>query len=41
MRANLLGFVVFERTGVCLLLGDADFFQHIENRLAFDFQLSG
>jgi hypothetical protein len=41
MGANFLGFVVFERTGMRLLLGDTDFGQHIENRFAFDFQLPG
>ena len=33
-------FMVFERTGMALLLGDSDFRKYIENRLAFDFQLS-
>jgi hypothetical protein len=41
MDANFIGFMVFERTGMRFLLGDADFFQDIENRLALDFQLSG
>lgn len=41
MDANLLGFIFFERTGVCLLLGDTDFFQHIEDRFTFNFQLPG
>lgn len=40
MRAYFLRFVVFERTGMCLLLGDADFGQRIENRFALYFQLS-
>ena len=38
--AHLRRFVLFQRTGMCFLLGDADFFQHIENRFALDFQLS-
>jgi len=37
---DLLGLVVFERAGMSLLLGDADFGQHIENGFAFDFELS-
>ena len=37
--AHLLRFVVFERTGVRLLLGDTNFRKNVENRLAFDFQL--
>jgi hypothetical protein len=41
MDANLLGFMIFKRAGVRFLLGNADFFQHIENRLTFDFQLPG
>jgi hypothetical protein len=32
---------VFQRTGVRFLLGDTDDRQHIENRLALDFELSG
>jgi hypothetical protein len=39
--SNLLGFVVFQRTGVRLLLGDANFRQHVENGFALYFQLSG
>jgi hypothetical protein len=38
---HLLGLVLFNRTGMGLLLGDADFNQGIENDLALDFQLSG
>ncbi len=38
---HLLCFMFFHGTGVRLLLGDADFHQHIENRFAFDFQLPG
>jgi len=41
MGTNLYCFVLFERTGMGLLLGDTDFLQHIENRFAFDFQFSG
>jgi hypothetical protein len=40
MGADFLGFVFLERTGMRLLLGNANFFQNIENRLALDFQLS-
>jgi hypothetical protein len=38
---HLFGFVLFDGTGMGLLLGDADFNQGIENDLALDFQLSG
>jgi len=38
---NFFGFVLFERTGMRLLLGDADFSQHVENGFTFDFQLPG
>jgi hypothetical protein len=41
MRSNFIGFVVFQRTGMCLLLSDANFRQHIENGFAFYFQLPG
>lgn len=41
MGANFLRFVLFQRAGMSLLLGDADFGQHIENCLAFHFQFSG
>src|SRR6202162_3938104 len=37
---HLIRFMVFERTGMALLLGDSDFRKHIENGLALDFQLS-
>jgi hypothetical protein len=37
----LLRFMLFQRTGMCLLLGHPDFRQHIEDGFAFDFQLSG
>ncbi len=37
---DFVRFMVFERTGMALLLGDSDFRKHIENGLAFDFQLS-
>jgi hypothetical protein len=41
MRPHFDGFVIFDGTGMGLLLGDPDFEQHVENRLALDFQLSG
>ena len=41
MRTHLDGFVIFNGTGMGLLLGDSDFLQYVENRLAFDFQFSG
>src|SRR5580700_5302694 len=37
---HFIRFMVFERTGMALLLGGSDFRKYIENRLAFDFQLS-
>jgi hypothetical protein len=40
MGADLLCFMLFERTGMGLLLGDTHLRQNIENRFAFDFQLS-
>ncbi len=40
MRADFFRLMVFKRAGMSLLLGDADFGQHIENRFAFYFQLS-
>jgi hypothetical protein len=39
MTPHLFRFVLFKGARVRLLLGDADFEQHIENRFAFDFQL--
>jgi hypothetical protein len=41
ISAHLVGFVVFQGTGMRLLLGYANVRQRIENRFAFDFQLSG
>ena len=41
MRPHLLCFVLFDRTGVRLLLGDSDFDQDVKNRLALDFQFPG
>ena len=41
MRTNFLCFVLFERAGMRLLLGDTDFRQDIENGFALDFQLPG
>jgi len=38
---HLLCFVLFHRTGMRFLLGDADCDQDIENRFAFNFQLPG
>jgi hypothetical protein len=38
---HLFCLMLFHGTGVRLLLGDADFDQHIENRFAFNFQLPG
>jgi hypothetical protein len=37
---HFIRFMVFERTGMALLLGDSDFREYIENGLTFDFQLS-
>ena len=37
---HFIRFMVFERTGMALLLGDPDFRKHIENGLTFDFQFS-
>jgi hypothetical protein len=41
MAPHLFRFVLLERTGMRLLLGHSDERQHVENRLALDFQLSG
>jgi hypothetical protein len=41
VSADLHGFVLFHRTGVRLLLSDADFRKCVENGFAFDFQLPG
>jgi uncharacterized protein YwbE len=41
MHPYFFCFVLFERTGMRLLLGHSDERQHVENGLAFDFQLSG
>jgi hypothetical protein len=41
VRPHFDGFVIFDGTGMGLLLGDSDFQQHVENRLALDFQFSG
>jgi hypothetical protein len=41
MSPHFIGFVIFHRTGMGLLLGDAHLGQHIENRFAFNFQLPG
>jgi len=39
LRAHLVRFMVFERTGVALLLGDSNLRKYIENRFTFNFQL--
>src|SRR6266849_3961576 len=39
LRAHFFRFMVFERTGMALLLGDSNLGKYIENRFAFDFQL--
>jgi hypothetical protein len=39
--ADLLRLVVFQRTGMGLLLSDAHFRQCVENGFTFDFQLPG
>jgi hypothetical protein len=41
MSPHFFRFVVFERTGMRLLLGHSDKRQHVGNGLALDFQLSG
>jgi hypothetical protein len=41
MGPHLGRFVLFQRTGMGLLLGDPDFCKHVEDRLTLDFQLSG
>jgi hypothetical protein len=41
VRTNFFRFVLFERTGMRLLLGDTNFGQYIENGFAFDFQFPG
>jgi len=41
MRANFLGFIVFERTGMGFFLSNPDYGQRIQDRFALDFQLSG
>src|ERR1035438_1845574 len=40
MRANLIGLVVFQRTGVGLAAGQADFRQYVKNLTALYFHLS-
>jgi hypothetical protein len=39
VRTHFIRFVVFERTGMALLLSDSDLRKYIENRFAFNFQL--
>jgi len=41
MRTDFLGLVVFQRTGMRLLLCDAQFRQDIENRFTLDLEISG
>ena len=36
---HLYRFMVFNGTGMSLLLGDSDFLKHIENSFTFNFQL--
>jgi hypothetical protein len=38
---HLDGLVIFNGTGMGLLLGDPDFSKNVENRLALDFQFPG
>jgi hypothetical protein len=40
-HADLLRFMLFQRTGMRLLLGHPNFGQYVENSFALDFQLSG
>jgi len=40
MRADLVGFVLVNRTGVGLALGQSEFRQYIKNLTALDFHLS-
>ena len=41
MSPHFFCLMIFKRAGMRLLLGDADFKQHVENRFAFDFQFPG
>jgi hypothetical protein len=41
VSADQLRFVLFQRTGVRLLLGNADEWESVENSFALDFQLPG
>jgi hypothetical protein len=40
MRANLLGFVVFQRAGMGLAAGQAELRQYVQNLPALDFHLA-
>jgi hypothetical protein len=40
MRANLVGLIVFQRTGVGLAACQAEFRQYVKNLLALDFHLA-
>jgi len=41
VTAHLLGFMVFKRAGMGLLLRDPNFGKHVKNGLALDFQFPG
>lgn len=41
LGAHLVGFVLFQRTGMGLLFRDPNFRKHVKNRFALDFQFSG
>jgi hypothetical protein len=41
LDADSLRLILFQRTGVCLLLGHPNFGQYVENGFTLDFQLSG
>jgi hypothetical protein len=41
LGANLISFVVFQRTGMGLLFSDPYFCKYVKNGLALDFQFSG
>jgi hypothetical protein len=41
VHADFLRFVLFQRTGMRLLLGHPNFGQYVENSFTLDFQLSG
>jgi hypothetical protein len=41
MCPHLFGFVLFNRTGMGFLLGDADNGEYVQDRFALDFQFPG